>query len=365
MRKAVRNIGILLLLALWGTLALAAWLGEQGELSLSERRPLQQLPTLSADNLLNGTYMEKFEDYAVDQFPARDSFRTLKALLSYRVLGQKDNNGIYMVQGHLAKLEYPLNTVSLSNALKKFNYIYGEYLQNTDCTVYAAVIPDKGYYLAAPNGYPAMDYAALFERVRTEMPWARWVDLTDTLDVTDYYFTDTHWRQEKLLPAATALCNAMGVARPVEITPTLVTQQFLGVYYGQAALPVKAEEIYVLESPWLVQCRVYNYETGAYSPIYDLPKLTGTDPYDVYLSGPQALLRIENPTSESDRELVIFRDSFGSSLAPLLARDYKTVTLVDIRYVSSKLLGQYLTFENQDVLFAYSTLILNNSTTLK
>ena len=85
----------------------------------------------------------------------------------------------------------------------------------------------------------------------------------------------------------------------------------------------------------------------------------------MYLSGAQALLRIENPHAETDRELVIFRDSFGSSLAPLLTRGYKTVTLVDIRYISSQLLGQFLTFRNQDVLFAYSALILNNSATLK
>ena len=41
------------------------------------------------------------------------------------------------------------------------------------------------------------------------------------------------------------------------------------------------------------------------------------------------------------------------------------VTVVDIRYISSQLLGNYLSFQNQDVLFAYSTLILNNSSTLK
>ena len=96
-----------------------------------------------------------------------------------------------------------------------------------------------------------------------------------------------------------------------------------------------------------------------------MEKLAGTDSYDVYLSGAQALLQIENPNAETDRELVVFRDSFGSSLVPLLMQDYKTVTLVDIRYISSRLLGEYLTFQNQDVLFAYSTLVLNSSTTLK
>jgi hypothetical protein len=150
-----------------------------------------------------------------------------------------------------------------------------------------------------------------------------------------------------------------------ELVPTLATQRFYGVYYGQAALPMKAESLFILENALLKACRVYNYETETYTGIYDWEGLKGTDPYDVYLSGPQAILTIENPNATTDRELVIFRDSFASSLAPLLVQDYTKVTLVDIRYVNSQLLGEYLTFDKQDVLFAYSTLILNNGRSLK
>lgn len=365
MKRSIRTIGVLLLIGIWAGLAAFAWFGPEKKMSYAERRPLKQLPEISVQTLANGDFMEKFEEYTLDQFPARDGFRTLKSLFSYKVMGQKDNNGIYLADGYAAKLEYPLNPISVSNALKKFSYIYEQYLQGTDCKLYVTVIPDKGYYLAAPNGYPVMDYDQLFEKMKTGMPWAQMVDITGSLDITDYYYTDTHWRQEKLLDTAKILCDAMGVSQPGEFTRTLVNQQFRGVYHGQAALPMGGEDLYVMESPWLSNCRVYNYEYKQYGSVYDLEKLSGTDPYDVYLSGTQALLRIENPYAETDRELVVFRDSFGSSLVPLIAQDYKTVTLVDIRYVSSRLLGSFLTFQNQDVLFAYSTLILNSSSTLK
>lgn len=365
MKRIVRTVGILSVIALWTVLTAFAWFGPSKEASQAERRPLAQFPEISAGSLLKGGFMEKFEEYTLDQFPLRDDFRTLKSLFSYKVLGQTDNNGIYIADGYAAKLEYPLNSASVNNALKKFAYIYETYLQGTDCSIYSAMIPDKGYYLAAAKGYPAMDYNRLFAQMAEGMPWAKQVDITDSLSYTDYYRTDTHWRQEKLLDTANILCDAMGLSHPVGYAPSLVSQQFRGVYYGQAALPMGAEEIYVMENPALADCRVYNYETGEYGSIYDLPKLSGSDPYDVYLSGAQALLRIENPNANTDRELVFFRDSFGSALAPLLLQDYKTVTLVDIRYISSDLLGQFLTFQNQDVLFAYSTLILNNSTTLK
>ena len=364
MNRKIRNIGILLLVAVWVALTGFAWFSPSKDISLWERRPLQQMPPITANTVLGGSFMDKFEDYTLDQFPLRDGFRTLKSLFAYNVLGQRDNNGIYMEEGYAAELQYPLNEVSVSYALKKLNFIYEQYLKDTASRIYVSVIPDKGYYLAAANGYPAMDYQKLFAHVTAGMPWAKPVDITGTLDITDYYRTDTHWRQEKLGDTAKALCSAMGVSA-MECTPVLATQQFYGVYYGQAALPVAPEELYIMENDLQKDCRVYNHETGKYQSVYDMEKLTGNDPYEVYLSGPQALLTIENPHAATDRELIIFRDSFGSALAPLLSQDYKTVTLVDIRYVSSGLLGNYLTFNGQDVLFAYSTLILNNSTSLK
>lgn len=77
------------------------------------------------------------------------------------------------------------------------------------------------------------------------------------------------------------------------------------------------------------------------------------------------MLTIENPDYNGTRELIVFRDSYGSSLIPLLVTGYSKVTVVDTRYISPKLLNKYIEFKDQDVLFMYSTLIINNSTTLK
>ena len=77
------------------------------------------------------------------------------------------------------------------------------------------------------------------------------------------------------------------------------------------------------------------------------------------------MLTIENPDYNGTKELIVFRDSYGSSLIPLLVTGYSKVTVVDTRYISPKLLNQYIEFKEQDVLFMYSTLIINNSTTLK
>ena len=352
--------------AVWVGLTLAAWFGPAKEASDSERRKLAQMPALSVQTLLDGSFMEDFESYSLDQFPLREGFRRLKARVHYDLLGQKDNNGIYIAQGQAAKLDYPLNEASVANAVAKFNAIYEKYLTGSKTVVFSAV-PDKGYYLAEANGYPALDYETLFATVREGTPWAEFVDITDLLEAGDYYATDTHWRQEKLLDVAQRLCDALGAtAIPADmIDAEELERPFYGVYSGQAAISMDPDRMYLLKNDMLDACRVYNHETGEETAVYDLEKLDSRDLYDVYLSGAAALLTIENPAGDPGRELIVFRDSFGSSIVPLLIADYGTVTVVDTRYIDPDLLGRFVDFHGQDVLFLYSTLLLNSSNSLK
>ncbi len=365
--KKIRMIGAGAVAALWLVLAAGAWFAPSKEISEAERRPLAQFPAVSADRLLNGKFMADFGDYSLDQFPLRDTFRRIKSLFHQYVLGHRDNNDIYLAQGHAVKQEYPLQEESVAHALDRFNHVWEKYLADSGASVYMAIVPDKGYYLAEGSGHLAMDYEAMFSAIREGMPWAEHIDLTEALGPEDYYRTDTHWRQESLLPAAQMICGALGVSAPdaPEFTVTPLERPFYGVYYGQAALPMEPDTMYLLENSLLDECRLYDYESGKYTDIYNMEKLDSRDLYDVFLSGSRSLLTIENPNAETDRELVIFRDSFGSSLAPLLVQDYARVTLVDIRYIQIDMLSRFLEFNGQDVLFLYSTLVLNNSATIK
>ena len=363
--KHIKFVGMVLTAVLWLGLAVWAWARPSDADSETERRKLAQFPAVQVKTVLDGSFMTDFESYTLDQFPLRDTFRQLKAQVHYNILQQKDNNGIYLADGYAAKLEYPLNGDSLTHAVGVFQKIRDQYL--IDSTVFFSVVPDKGYYLGRQNGYPALDYDAMVETMKAGMPYASYVNLLDHLTAEDYYRTDTHWRQEKLLSAATQLCNAMGVAAPAaeDYRQRDAERPFYGVYYGQAALPMEPEVLSYLQSDLLDGCKVLNYETGKTGGVYDLEKLSGKDMYDVFLSGSVSLLTVENPNANTDRELILFRDSFGSSIAPLLMQGYKTVTLIDIRYLSSAMLDRFVDFHGQDVLFLYSTLVLNNSSTLQ
>lgn len=365
--KRIRAFGIFLVALLWLGLCAWAWVRRPDDISLSERRKLAQFPQFSSESLLNGSFTAGFGEYTMDQFPMRDGFRTLKSIFSQNILRQKDNNGIYLHDDYAAQIQYPLDTASIAHANQRISRIYEKYLAGTDCEIYLSIIPDKHYFLAESGQYPSLDYAQLTNLVTNSARWADYINLFGTLTIDDYYRTDTHWRQENLLPVADILCDALDIdaASAQNFRTEAIDVPFYGVYRGQAALPMAAETIYTLRNDVLDGCRVFNYETNSYAEIYDKTKLTSRDLYDIFLSGAIALQRIENPAATTDRALIVFRDSFGSSLIPLLVHGYKTVTVVDIRYVSPEILGNFIEFSDQDVLIIYSTILLNNSAAIK
>lgn len=347
-------------LSVWGLIQ------PDAKTSVSERRPLASFPSLRAETILSGEFMTGFESYALDQFPLRDSFRTLKTVTALYVLGQKDVNDIFLADGFASKLEYPIRYDSLDYAAERFRFVYESYLKETGSQVYFSVVPDKNYFMAEPNGYPSMDYEAFFTAMQERMDFASYLDITGLLSLDDYYKTDSHWRQEKITDVAAYLAQAMGTTlRDTAYTETRFENRFHGVYFGQSALPLPAETISILDSQTLRNCLVWDYESESYIPVYAMDKLEGNDAYEMYLSGSKSLLVIENPQAETDKELILFRDSYGSSLAPLLVSGYSKITVVDIRYLPSNRLGAFLDFHGQDVLFLYSTSVLNNSETIK
>ena len=361
----IKKFCAILLLAIWLFLTAFAWLRPADAMSDSERRPLAQKPQLSADSLLTGSFMEDFEEYTLDQFPLRDRFRTVKALFATHILDQKDNNGIYIAENYAVKQEYPLDPDSVLRAAERFNYVYEKYLSDSRC--FYAIVPDKGQYLAESSGHLTLHFGKMNTILGNAMPWATPVNLYASLNYDDFYRTDTHWRQENLFEAAAILCDALEVTAPDrwDFTQTPIDRPFYGVYYGQAALPMEPDTIYIMESSLLSECVVYDHESGKTASVYDESKLESKDLYDIFLSGSRSLLTVENPNAATDRELIVFRDSFGSAMIPLLLTDYARITAVDIRYIHPDLLDRFIDFNGQDVLFLYSTLVLNNSETIK
>lgn len=361
--KKFYAIGAGILAVLWLVMTGFVWFSPDKDVSESERRPLDQKPELTLESFKDGSFKSAFEDYLKDQFPLRDTFRQFKGTLHTFLLNQKtDANGMFYMDGHLSQHSTSFNQEAFNKRMEVLNQVYNTYIQNATSNVYVSVIPDKNYYLAQNNNFPTMGYEQIFSEVKTQMPWGQYIDMTGTLNLDCFYTTDTHWRQEMILPVAQLLSQAMGNNGPKaeDYTTEKIDMPFYGVWYGKAGLPVAADDLYILRSE-LLDSLTIKVDMMQTSPIYDHSQLESSDPYNIFLSGAKkGYVTIENPNATTDKKLVIFRDSFGSSIAPLFVQDYQSVTLVDLR-VMNRMSLRFVDFENADVLFMLSALVLNNT----
>lgn len=204
------------------------------EISKTERSRLEQFPELNMGTIESGEFMSKFDTYTLKQFPLRDLFRTIKATTAYYALGQRDNNKFYLIDGYIVKMEYPINKESVKNATDIFSDMYENWLKNTDANIYLSIVPDKNYF-AADKGYLSMDYENFVETIKEDMPYAEYIDIFPTLELSDYYKTDTHWRQENIVDTAKVLAEGMGVTLKGEYETKKADTEFYGVYHGHSA----------------------------------------------------------------------------------------------------------------------------------
>ena len=332
----------------------AAFLLPDQAVSKTERRKLAKKPAFTVAAFWDGTYMEQLETYFSEQFPVRDGLRTVKAETETALLGKADTNGYFKVEDGIYHLEAELNEKNVGRVADSIEKLCTEQFQNAD------------YYLADKQ-YPILDYARLDEMIQAEIPSAQKINLYDKLHLEDYYRTDLHWKQEKITGVVDALVQSMGQqTNTISDGWQIATEDFVGAYGAASAWITTPDTIFYRTDLSIERMQVYDYERKQNVSVYAPEKIGGMDDYDFYLWGARALLTIQNPECHNGKKLLLFRDSFGSSIAPLLAEYYEEVTLVDLRYVSAsyalELLGDT---EYQDVLFLYSAPILNHRDSLR
>ena len=326
------------------------------EISKNERRKYAIFPEFEFDS----EWISDVDKYFLDHFLFRDEFRSLKANYNYNILGTLDNNSIYLKDNYIFKSNYPTNMESIDNFNKKIGELNG--FLSSENNVYMMIIPDKNYYLESDD-FLHINYDFIYDE--TGKFNFNYIDIRDILNLNDYYQTDTHWKQEKLNKVVRRMSSIMNFSYENTNYQEKEFNNFYGVYNGESALKRKPEKLIYLTNNSLEKVIVRYYENGNINTIYNEEKLEGLDAYDVYLDGASSFIEIYNYNTNSDKELVIFRDSFGSSLTPLLVNYYSKITLIDNRYITSDNFLKMIEFTNQDVLFMYSTLLVNDSGSLK
>ena len=270
-----------------------------------------------------------------------------------------------MADGAIYEKTGTVNENAILANTEKINKTYQQYLQNMN--VYFTIIPDKTYYLEDKLD---TDFKDVVENVESNLNSnIQYFDISSVLELEDYYKTDMHWKQENLDNVIDVIEKEMKIQNENYEEPNYeekILGDFYGTYYKeQKENNIEPDELKYLTNEEIEKSTVYNAETESNEPVYNISKAEETgNLYDAFLSGASAIEIIKNEQSETGKKLILFRDSFGSSIAPLLINEYEEIVLIDLRYVNYTILSNYVNFsdyENQDVLFLYSSRVINKS----
>lgn len=334
------------------------------ELSKTERRRYETMPELSLETVADKSFMSDLESYLLDHLAGREFFRALKTEVETGLLGKADANQYVEYGGYLYELDITWKRSNVTRTAKRLAQFTEEWVP--EAKVYYAVIPDKSYFLPEDE-YPMQEDAWVLTQLKEQIVGVEYIDLYPYLSIEDYYKTDLHWRQEEITDVAQVLLETMKADdTKSDYRKETVSAEFYGGYAGASAYRVKAEPMYALNNSTVEAAVVYDYELQQETGVYAPEKLDGMDPYDYYLGGARALLSIRNPEKENGKKLLLFRDSFGSSMAPLLLEGYEEITLVDLRYISMEYLTKLIDVSAyDDVLYLYSQRVLRHSDSFK
>ena len=342
--------------------------------SENENRALASWPVYSFDTLKDGSYMSGIQTYLSDHFPLRDPFMTLKT--KYEMLtGREEINDIYLAKDgyYIEAYRTPKQQKKIITQFQKLqDAITTDAKENVRVMLVPTAIstyntklpncaPDRGVlrqvdtmneiYAALPNmqkvdAWRALQTAAAQEEIdRTRasgdadgaQPVAEAGDASCDTFAADglYYHTDHHWTTHGAYVGYQAYCDAAGLS-PIpeaDFQKTCVTTDFHGTIFSKLHdSTVPGDAITLYENP-ANQLTVSYPDTGEVTDtLYNRDYLAQKDKYSVFLNNLHPLVEITNARADSDRQLVLIKDSYANSMVPFLVNHYQKIYVFDTRY---------------------------------
>lgn len=302
--------------------------------SESEKRTLKQFPEVTANKIFSGDLGEETEKYLSDQFPARDSWVTLKTL-SERALGKRESGGVYFADDdYLIETHKTIKSQQLTaniSALKKLSARFEEQGIALD----VMLVPTASQILLEklPPFAPNADQSKVIEYAKKQ--GLNIVDVTGILqnhaDEYIYYKTDHHWTSQGAYYAYTAWAASCGrdCAELCEFTKETLCGDFRGTTYSKVNYPFAPFD--EITAYYKASSHIVDYNNGSYitDSIYERKYLDGSDQYGVFLNSNQAQTVIHGNGSG---KLLIIKDSYANTFAQFTADDFEETHLIDMRF---------------------------------
>ena len=313
--------------------------------SENENRALASWPVYSFTALKDGSYMSGVQTYLSDHFPLRDPFMTLKT--KYEMLtGREEINDIYLAKDgyYIEAYKTPKQQQKIITQFQKLqDAITTDAKENvrvmlvpTAISTYNAKLP-----VSAPDRGVLRQVDTMNE-IYAALPSMQKVDAWSALQAAAaeeagglYYHTDHHWTTHGAYVGYQAYCGAAGIEPIPEANfqQTCVTTDFHGTIFSKLHdSTVPGDAITLYENP-ANQLTVSYPDTGEVTDtLYNRDYLTQKDKYSMFLNNLHPLVEITNETADSDRQLVLIKDSYANSMVPFLVNHYQKIYVFDTRY---------------------------------
>lgn len=361
----IKKVVMILLCVIILSLSTGLLLSPKKDFSENENRYLTKFPTLSAKNVLNGTYTESLNDWLADHFPERDFFVGLKSQTEI-LIGRKEINHIYVAKDDYLIEQYaqPQNTQRIIDTLTRFY----KKVSQSEATINLMLVPTAVtiHKDLLPQNAPVSNQLETAQSIYTATGIPK-IDCTEFLfaGISEgplYYRTDHHWTTLGAYYGYLAFCEAKNLQSvPLSsLQKETVTEDFSGTLYSKVNdYSHKKDSITVYTNPEDHLTVTYT-DTGEVSDsLYNFDYLTEKDKYSLFLNNIHSLIEIENQTSTSEDVLMLIKDSYANSIVPFLAHHYRKIYVFDTRYYKdgpSSFLSEHKEINNILLLYNMNTL---------
>lgn len=354
-------IGKLFILLLF-LFMLVNWAVPDREMSEEENRMLETRPALNAGTVMNGDFMEQWENYQSDQFVGRDLWRSIKIFLD-RLGGARMENGVYIGKSGqlLEEIKVPDEGQSEANlsAIVDFAEKY------PDVQTSVMLVPDAACILSdkLPAFAGVEDQRQLLGVAEQRLGSSvNWIDAVSILNkhTSDklYYKTDHHWTTQAAFYVFRDAAASLGIDGEIgeNFASYTVSDDFNGVLASTSGVGLSEKETIDIYVPTQGDDDVvvsYVDEGRKTTSLYDSSKLETRDQYGVFLGGNTSVIDIKT-VSPSRKRLLVVKDSFANCFIPFLTPYYREIVVVDPRYYSGTVEDIMDAYRITDALFLYS-----------
>jgi hypothetical protein len=369
--------------------------GPKEKISLSEKRTLATLPTLTWDTYISGAFSKGIHLYINDHFPFRAQAVRLTEAFRYNLGFQLQNQEKIVVVGNPKKIqtsedsnldsaaqkaylegfeEFDASSVLILNGkiyttnsgdpaispyFAKMLNVYADTLRGK-ARVFSAVAPLSSAYipLKSYERYAKRNEETLQAIQNNLNPGVYFADVMGEMNqhYNDYlwYGSDHHWTGLGAYYGYVAFCKAAGIT-PVPLSSMEKKERkgFLGTLYELS------RDQSVRDNPDRVETYIPpGIETKAvYYNAYDfkypqLSKVFCNSPnYSSFICGDTPLMKITTNV-KNGKKIVVVKNSMGNAFVVYLISHYEQIYVVDFRYSKHNLLKIMQDAQVNDLVFA-------------